>query len=96
MKLLLALLLSASMFGQQNTTPSTAPSTPQLSETEKIAVTSILEKYKTNEQVMQDILTTFRTVEVEIKKEHPGYHLDESTLSLVKDSVEVKKVPEKK
>jgi hypothetical protein len=82
----LSILLAASLaaFGQAPTSPSTPPavaaptSAPSLTPLEASGIHAIFLAINTD-------LQTLHEAETEITKNHPGYHLDEASGSLVKD-----------
>ena len=89
-------ILTVLMFGamvalraQQPPKPATPVSepVPQLTQTEKIAAQAILDKYKAAQQAMQDVAQMFREMDLDVQREHPGYHLDPmNPLNLIKDA----------
>lgn len=56
-----------------------ASTAPQLSITEKVALQSISDKMKSVQEQMKAVREALVEVETEIAKNHPGYHLSETT-----------------
>lgn len=89
----LGLLLAPAAAVAQQAAPAPVPAEPVLSQTETIALQSLGEKLQENQKQAQavqqtraDLVAAVRSVETEIAKAHPGYHLDEATGKLVKDT----------
>lgn len=60
---------------------------PSLTMTEKVAINSIVEKQKAVLEQQRAVTDALREIEMEITKNHPGYHLSENTGQLEKDVV---------
>lgn len=63
---------------------------PVLSMTEKLAIGTLIEKLQANAKERENLLSLARQIENEIVKEHPGYHFDEGSGTIAKDSPERK------
>lgn len=77
-------LLMALPFGHAQATKPAAPTVPEMTTAEKVAISAIAERYTGLQQQQREQLNQLRIIEAEIEKEHPGYHYDERTNQIVK------------
>jgi len=75
--LTLALTISASA--------QTAKPAPVLSSTEKIALAAIQKEFQRINAENQQAIAALKSVETDVAKEHPGWHLSERTFDLEAD-----------
>jgi hypothetical protein len=65
--------------------PAAAPGVA-LTDTEKIAIRAVLEEAKANAERDQEVNNEVSRVDADIAKEHPGYHLDHRSWTIVPDA----------
>lgn len=70
----------------QTAVPATATTAPAESTAEQIALATLTEQLRNNQKQHDQLLGLGRQIEAAIRKEHPGFHLDEQTGTIVRDA----------
>lgn len=80
------LLISGGVWAQQAPPPSQTEST--LSQTESIALKAIMDRQQIIQQEIKELQNAVTGIAEDVKKSHPGYHLNIQTLGLEKDAAQ--------